>query len=83
MEYRFLGSTGVRVSPICLGTMMFGGRTTESDSIEIINRAIDDGINFIDTAKANRIISTHFFPKHLLEEKNHTYYNSCNFVPIV
>ena len=50
MEYRFLGSTGVRVSPICLGTMMFGGRTTETDSIDIINRAIDDGINFIDTA---------------------------------
>ena len=50
MEYRFLGSTGVRVSQVCLGTMMFGGRTTENDSIEIINRAIDDGINFIDTA---------------------------------
>ena len=50
MDYRLLGRTGVRVSPLCLGTMMFGGQTTEADSIRIIHKAVDQGINFIDTA---------------------------------
>ena len=47
---RLLGRTGVRVSPLCLGTMMFGGPTTAADSIRIIHRALDAGINFVDTA---------------------------------
>lgn len=50
MQYRNLGRTGVKVSRLCLGTMMFGGPAPEADSIRIIHRAIDDGINFIDTA---------------------------------
>jgi aryl-alcohol dehydrogenase-like predicted oxidoreductase len=50
MEYRTLGQAGVRVSPLCLGTMMFGGPTEEADSIRIVHRALDAGINFIDTA---------------------------------
>jgi aryl-alcohol dehydrogenase-like predicted oxidoreductase len=50
MEHGNLGSCGLKVSPICLGTMMFGGQTTESDSTRIIHRAADLGINFIDTA---------------------------------
>ena len=50
MDYRLLGRTGVRVSPLCLGTMMFGGQTTEADSIRIIHKALDQGINFVDTA---------------------------------
>jgi aryl-alcohol dehydrogenase (NADP+) len=50
MEYRNLGNAGVKVSRLCLGTMMFGGATNERDSIEIIHRAMDDGINFIDAA---------------------------------
>ena len=50
MEYRNLGRAGVRVSPLCLGTMMFGGPTDERESIRIIHRALDEGINFIDTA---------------------------------
>lgn len=50
MEYRKLGKAGVKVSPICLGTMMFGGQTSEADSIRIIHQAHDQGINFIDTA---------------------------------
>lgn len=50
MEYRSLGRTGVMVSPICLGAMNFGGPTNEADSIQIINIALDGGINFIDTA---------------------------------
>ena len=50
MEYRNLGRTGVKVSPLCLGCMLFGGRTEEADAIRIIDRALDAGINFIDTA---------------------------------
>src|ERR671926_1270286 len=52
MEYRPLGTTGVKVSPLCLGAMMFGawGNTDHEDSIRIIHRALDVGINFIDTA---------------------------------
>ncbi|MEX0153761.1 aldo/keto reductase [Microbacterium sp. LMI1-1-1.1] len=52
MDYRPLGRTGVQVSPLCLGTMMFGpwGNQDEADSIRIIHRALDAGINFVDTA---------------------------------
>ncbi len=50
MEYRSLGRTGVQVSPLCLGAMNFGGPTDEESSITIIDRALDAGINFIDTA---------------------------------
>ena len=52
MEYRSLGRTGVQVSPLCLGAMMFGawGNTDHDDAIRIIHRALDAGINFIDTA---------------------------------
>jgi aryl-alcohol dehydrogenase-like predicted oxidoreductase len=52
MNYRPLGQTGVKVSPLCLGAMMFGawGETDHDKSIAIIHRALDAGINFIDTA---------------------------------
>jgi aryl-alcohol dehydrogenase-like predicted oxidoreductase len=52
MTHRSLGSTGVQVSPLCLGAMMFGawGNPDHDDSIKIIHRALDAGINFIDTA---------------------------------
>ncbi|MCC6188007.1 MAG: aldo/keto reductase [Anaerolineales bacterium] len=50
MEYRQLGRTGVKVSPLCLGAMNFGERTDEADSIAIIHAALAAGINFIDTA---------------------------------
>jgi aryl-alcohol dehydrogenase-like predicted oxidoreductase len=52
MEYRTLGRTGVKVSPLCLGAMMFGawGNPDHAESIRIIHRALDGGINFIDTA---------------------------------
>lgn len=50
MEYRPLGPTGVQVSPLCLGTMNFGGPTPEAESIRMIHRALDAGINFLDTA---------------------------------
>src|SRR5690606_6383023 len=41
---------GVKVSALCLGCMMFGGKTTEADSICIIDRALEAGVNFLDTA---------------------------------
>jgi aryl-alcohol dehydrogenase-like predicted oxidoreductase len=52
MEYRSLGRTGMQVSPLCLGAMMFGawGEPDHDVSIKIIHRALDAGINFIDTA---------------------------------
>jgi aryl-alcohol dehydrogenase-like predicted oxidoreductase len=52
MEHRPLGRTGVKVSPLCLGAMMFGawGNEDHDDSIRIIHRALDAGINFVDTA---------------------------------
>ena len=52
MEYRRLGNSGLMVSPICLGTMMFGGRTDEATSKRIIASARDAGVNFIDVADA-------------------------------
>jgi len=52
VELRLLGRTGVRVSPLCLGAMMFGdwGNRDHDESIRIIHRALDAGINFVDTA---------------------------------
>ncbi len=50
MEYRRLGSSGLKVSPLCLGAMMFGGAADEAASNRIIAAARDAGINFIDTA---------------------------------
>jgi aryl-alcohol dehydrogenase-like predicted oxidoreductase len=52
MEYKVLGRTGVRVSRLCLGAMMFGewGNPDHEESIRIIHRALDAGINFVDTA---------------------------------
>ena len=50
MEYRSLGRTGVQVSQFCLGTMMFGGRADEAESMRIMDHAMDRGVNFVDTA---------------------------------
>jgi aryl-alcohol dehydrogenase-like predicted oxidoreductase len=52
MDHRTLGRTGMQVSPLCLGAMMFGawGNQDHDDSVRIIHRALDAGINFIDTA---------------------------------
>ncbi len=50
MEYTYLGRTGLQVSRLCLGTMNFGPHTTEADSYAIMDRALDLGINFFDTA---------------------------------
>ena len=50
MKYRHLGRTGVKVSELCLGCMMFGEQTPEPDAIKMIARALKEGINFFDTA---------------------------------
>ncbi|MFC3126729.1 aldo/keto reductase [Pseudoroseomonas globiformis] len=50
MEYRKLGLSGLKVSPLCLGTMMFGDATDEPTSARIIDHARNEGFNFIDTA---------------------------------
>jgi len=50
MKYRHLGRSGLLVSPLCLGTMNFGSQTGESDSFAIMDRALDTGVNFFDTA---------------------------------
>ncbi|GJE02076.1 aldo/keto reductase [Methylobacterium isbiliense] len=52
MEYRTLGRSGLKVSPLCLGTMMFGGQTEEPEAARIIADARERGLNFIDTADA-------------------------------
>jgi aryl-alcohol dehydrogenase-like predicted oxidoreductase len=50
MDYRHLGRSGLLVSPLCLGTMNFGPRTSEPDSFAIMDAALEAGINFFDTA---------------------------------
>ena len=50
MEHRYLGATGLKVSELCLGAMMFGSRTDEQASVEILNKFTDAGGSFIDTA---------------------------------
>lgn len=50
MQYTYLGRTGLEVSRLCLGTMNFGPETDESDAFAIMDRALDEGVNFFDTA---------------------------------
>jgi aryl-alcohol dehydrogenase-like predicted oxidoreductase len=50
MDYRHLGRSGLLVSPLCLGTMNFGTQTAESDAFAIMDRALERGVNFLDTA---------------------------------
>ncbi len=51
MNYRYIGKTGLRVSPICLGTMTFGTQCDEKTAFKIMDRAYDSGVNFFDTAE--------------------------------
>ncbi len=51
MQYRYIGKTGLRVTPICLGTMSFGSWSDEKESFKIMDKSIDRGINFFDTAE--------------------------------
>ena len=52
MEYRYVGRSGLRVTPICLGTMSFGTWSDKKESFRILDRSFDRGINFFDTAEA-------------------------------
>jgi aryl-alcohol dehydrogenase-like predicted oxidoreductase len=52
MEMRTLGQTTLRVSPVCLGTMTFGGQTDEADARSMVDMCLERGINFLDTANA-------------------------------
>jgi aryl-alcohol dehydrogenase-like predicted oxidoreductase len=54
LHYRYLGRSGIKVSPLSLGTMMFGGQTDEATLHRIIDKAHEQGINFIDTADARK-----------------------------
>ncbi len=51
MKYRYIGKTGLRVSPICLGTMTFGSSANKKEAFEIMDKAYENGINFFDTAE--------------------------------
>ena len=51
MEYRYIGRSGLRVSPICLGTMTFGSQCDEKNAFAIMDKAYEAGINFFDTAE--------------------------------
>src|SRR6186713_2584852 len=50
MNYRPLGRTGIQLSQLCLGTMLYGSRTPEAEAVVQVDAALDAGINFIDTA---------------------------------
>jgi aryl-alcohol dehydrogenase-like predicted oxidoreductase len=51
MTYRYIGKTGLRVSPICLGTMTFGTQCDKKEAFKIMDKAYDHGVNFFDTAE--------------------------------
>lgn len=70
MEYRQLGRSGVLVSPLCLGTMNFGGSTDEKDSFTIMQKAVDGGINFFDTANVYNKGESERITGKFLKEKN-------------
>ncbi len=52
MEYRYVGRSGLRVTPICMGTMSFGTWSDKKESFRILDKSVDRGINFFDTAEA-------------------------------
>jgi aryl-alcohol dehydrogenase-like predicted oxidoreductase len=54
MDYKRLGRTGLRVSPLCLGTMNFGPHTSEEDAFAIMDRALELGVNSLDTVNSYR-----------------------------
>ncbi|AMJ60680.1 aldo/keto reductase [Bosea sp. PAMC 26642] len=73
MDYRQLGRSGLKVSPLCLGTMMFGGATDEVQSREIIDHAHAAGINFIDTADVYNEGRSEEVTGRAIAEKRHSW----------
>lgn len=74
MERRFLGRTGIRVSPLNLGCMMFGGRTDAAESEYIIDRSIAAGINFLDTANVYNAGRSEEVVGHALKKNGHRHH---------
>ncbi len=72
-QYRLLGRSGLRVSPICLGTMMFGGRADKRASFDLISMAHDDGVNFIDTADQYNHGASEEIVGEALEKRRHDF----------
>jgi len=71
MEFNNLGKSGLKVSQLCLGTMVFGKSTNEKDSVSLIHRALTDGINFIDTANGyNNGLSEQIVGKAIKDRRN-------------
>ncbi len=71
MEYRNMGRTGLEVSPLCLGTVLYGEHVGERDSIDIMRRTLDAGVNFFDTANSyNGGVSEEYLGK-ALEGRRH------------
>ena len=71
MDYRSLGHSGLKVSPLCLGSMMFGGQTDSKTAQKIISIARDSGVNFIDTADSYaRGESERIVGKHIAEDRD-------------
>lgn len=72
MNYRYLGRSALKVSPLCLGTMMFGGQTDEPASKRIIDKAAEAGVNFIDTADVyNAGRSEEVVGRSIAEQRDH------------
>ena len=72
MQYRRLGRSGLKVSPLCLGTMMFGGETDEQTAQKIVRHAFEAGINFIDSADAyNKGRSEEVTGRAICSEREH------------
>ncbi|MDT0438629.1 MULTISPECIES: aldo/keto reductase [Streptomyces] len=85
MHYRSLGRTGVRVSPLCLGAMMFGpwGNEDEADCVRIIHRALDSGINFVDTADVYSAgVSEEIVGKALVDRRDNVFLATKFFMPM-
>jgi len=70
MEYRKLGRSGVLVSPLCLGTMNFGGSTNEAESFAIMQKAVEGGINFFDSANVYNQGESERITGRFLQENN-------------
>lgn len=69
MKYRNLGRTGVKVSPLCIGCMMFGNKTSPDESKQIIAQAFEAGINFFDTANVYGRGASGFFTEKYRDPK--------------
>jgi aryl-alcohol dehydrogenase-like predicted oxidoreductase len=70
MEYRKLGRSGVLVSPLCLGTMNFAGSTNEAESVAIMQKAVEGGINFFDSANVYNQGESERITGRFLQENN-------------